>query len=436
MWAMRYAPINPELFKLNRERLRNLMLKNSLAVVNANDVMPSNADGTLGFRQNSDLFYLTGVDQEETILLLFPNASDEKMREILFVRETNALIATWEGHKLTKEEARRLTGIQNVRWVTEFPRIFHGLMCECEHVYLNTNEHKRAVVTVESRDARFIAECQQKYPLHRRERLARLMHHLRLTKSSLEVDLLRRACELTDAGFRRVLKFTRPGVTETDVEAEFAHEFIRGGGNFAYQPIIASGANACVLHYIDNDQPCKKGDLLLLDVAASYANYNSDLTRTIPVSGRFTRRQKQVYNAVLRVLRECIRGLTPGKLHRDWQKEAEKLVEQECLELGLLTTREIKKQDPENPAFRKYFMHGVGHPIGLDVHDVGHLTEPIQPGWVMTVEPGIYIQEEGWAVRLENTVLVTEKGVVDLMENIPLETEEIENTMAARRSRG
>jgi Xaa-Pro aminopeptidase len=430
---MRYAPINPELFKLNRERLRNLMLKNSLAVVNANDVMPTNADGTLGFRQNSDLFYLSGVDQEETILLLFPQAADEKMREVLFLRETSPLIATWEGHKLTKEEARALTGIQNIKWLPEFPRIFHGLMCECEHVYLNTNEHKRSVVTVESRDARFIAECQEKYPLHDYQRLARLMHHLRLTKSSLEVEAMRQACELTGEGFRRVLKFTKPGVMETEVEAEFAHEFIRRGGNFAYQPIIASGANACVLHYIENDKRCKKGDLLLLDVAASYANYNSDLTRTIPVSGRFTRRQKQVYNAVLRVLRECIQGLKPGKLHRDWQKEAEKLVEKECVDLGLLTIREIKKQDPDNPAFRKYFMHGVGHPIGLDVHDVGHLTEPIQPGWVMTVEPGIYVKEEGMAVRLENTVLVTEKGVVDLMEDIPLEAEEIESAMRSRR---
>jgi Xaa-Pro aminopeptidase len=398
---MRYAPISPELFKLNRERLRALMLKNSLAVVNANDVMPSNADGTLGFRQNADLFYLTGVDQEESILLIFPDASDEKMREILFLRETSPLIATWEGHKLTKGEARALTGIQNIKWLTEFPRMFRMLMCEAERVYLNTNEHKRAVITVQSRDARFIEECRAKYPLHEYHRLARLMHQLRIGKSNLEVDVIRKACDLTEKGFRRVLKFTKPGVSETAVEAEFAHEFIRNGGNFAYQPIIAAGANACVLHYIDNDKPCKAGELLLLDVAASYGNYNSDLTRTIPVSGRFTRRQRQVYNAVLRVLRQSIKGLIPGKLPRDWQKEAEAMIEKECVDLGLLTTREIKKQDPESPAFRKYFMHGLGHPIGLDVHDVGYTTEPIKPGWVMTVEPGIYIKEENMAVRLE-----------------------------------
>jgi Xaa-Pro aminopeptidase len=259
------------------------------------------------------------------------------------------------------------------------------------------------------------------------------MHQLRMVKSNLEVDVIRKACNLTEKGFRRVLKFTKPGVSETEVEAEFAHEFIRNGGNFAYQPIIASGANANVLHYIDNDKPCKAGDLLLLDVAASYANYNSDLTRTIPVSGRFTRRQRQVYNAVLRVLRQSIQGLVPGKLPRDWQKEAEKVIEKECVDLGLLTPRDIKKQDPDNPAFRKYFMHGLGHPIGLDVHDVGYTTEPIKPGWVMTVEPGIYIREENMAVRLENTVLVTEKGIVDLMEKIPLEADEIEAAMHSRR---
>jgi Xaa-Pro aminopeptidase len=435
MRGMRYAPISPELFKLNRERLKALLPENSLAVINANDVMPSNADGTLGFRQNSDLFYLTGVDQEETILLLSPNASDEKLREILFLRETSPLIAIWEGHKLTKEEARTLTGVQTIKWLSEFPRTFHMLMCEAQQVYLNTNEHKRAVITVQSRDARFIEDCRQQYPLHTYHRLARLTHQLRIVKSGLEVEVMRKACDLTEKGFRRVLKFTKPEVTETEVEAEFAHEFIRGGGNFAYQPIIASGENACVLHYVDNDKPCKVGELLLLDVAASYGNYNSDLTRTIPVSGRFTRRQKQLYNAVLRVLKQSTQGLVPGKLPRDWQKEAEAMIEKECVDLGLLTPRDIKKQDPENPAFRKYFMHGLGHPIGLDVHDVGYTTEPIKPGWVMTVEPGIYIKEEKMAVRLENTVLVTEKGVVDLMENIPLEADEIETVMHSKRSK-
>ncbi len=427
---MRYAPIDPKLFIQNRARLRKLMLQNSMAVLNANDICPTNADGVMAHKANSDLFHLAGVEQEESILVIYPEADDEKMREILFLRETSPLIATWEGHKLTKEEARKVTGIQNIQWVSEFPKFFHRLMCECEHVYLNSNEHKRAVVEVETRDARFVRECQRRYPLHRYHRLARLMHELRVTKTELEIDLIRQACDLTGRGFRRVCRFVKPGVTETGVEAEFAHEFIRRGGNFAYLPIIASGANACVLHYIENSAPCRKGALLLLDVAASYGNYNSDLTRTIPVSGRFTPRQRKVYNAVLRVFRQCVKNLVPGKLWKDWQKEAEQLVEQELVGLGLLSLREIKRQDPENPAFKKYFMHGVGHPIGLDVHDVGFTTQPMQAGWVMTAEPAIYIKEEGLAVRLENTVVIGENGDnLDLMAGIPIEADEIEALM-------
>ena len=427
---MRYPPIKPELSVNNRERLKKLLLPNSLAVVNANDILPTNADGSLALRANSDLFYLTGVEQEESILLLYPDADDEKQREVLFLREPAPHIETWEGHKLTKKEARQLTGIQNVLWLSEFPRLFHRLMCECEHVFLNSNEHKRAVIEVETREARFVAEVRRRYPLHDYQRLARLMHSLRIVKSAPEIELIMKACDLTGRGLRRVLKFVKPGVSETEVEAEFAHEFIRHRGGFAYPPIIATGLNACALHYIDNSAVCQKGQLLLLDVAASFANYNSDLTRTIPVSGRFTRRQRQVYNAVLRVFRQCVKGLVPGKLPKDWQKEAEQLIEMELMDLGLLTPREIKRQDPDNPAFKKYFMHGVGHPIGLDVHDVGFSTEPIQPGWVMTVEPAIYLKEEGFAVRLENTVLVGEKGHVDLMDSLLLEADEIEDVMS------
>ncbi len=426
---MTYPPIDAQLFVANRERLKPLLLKNSLAILNANDVYPSNADGVLALQANSDLFYLTGVGQEETILLLYPEADDEKQREILFLRETSPLIATWEGHKLTKEEARQITGIQNVQWLSEFPKLFHRLMCECEHVYLNANEHKRAVVEVETRDARFIRECQRRYPLHQYHRLARLLHELRPVKSDLEVELIRQACQITGKGFRRVARYVRPGRTETDVEAEFAHEFIRRGGRFAYLPIIAAGPNACVLHYLENSAPCRAGQLLLLDVAAAYANFNSDLTRTIPVNGRFTRRQRQVYNAVLRVFRQCVKNLAPGKLWKDWQKEAEQLMEKELVDLGLITLRQIRQQDPDNPAFKKHFMHGVGHPIGLDVHDVGFTTRPMQAGWVMTVEPGIYIPQEGLAVRLENTVLVGEKENVDLMADIPIEADEIERLM-------
>ena len=426
---MRYQPLNSQMFSGHRANLAKLLLPNSLAVVNANDILPTNADGTLVLHPNSDLFYLAGVEQEESILLLYPDAHEENMREILFLRETNDLIATWEGHKLTKEEARNVSGIKRVEWLSEFRPLFHRLMCECEHVYLNSNEHKRASIEVPTREARFVADTRARYPLHDYQRLARLMHRLRAVKSEGEVALLKQACAITRAGFLRVCKFVKPGVTETEVEAEFAHEFIRRGGNFAYSPIIASGKNACVLHYLANDQVCRNGELLLLDVAAAYANYNSDLTRTIPVSGRFTRRQRHVYNAVLRVLRAVSNAATPGKLPKAWQKEAEAFVEQELVDLGLLKMAEIKKQDPDNPALKKYFMHGVGHPLGLDVHDVADTTLPIQEGWVLTVEPAIYIPAEGFAVRLENDILVQANGNVDLMADIPIEAGEVEKLM-------
>ena len=426
---MRYAPVNPELFVSNRQRLKHLLPPNSLAIVNANDVPPANADGTLGGVPNSDLFYLTGIEQEQTILLAYPDADEEKHRELLFLREPTAENELWQGHKLTKEEARSISGIQNVHWLPEFPPLFHRLMCECGHVYLNSNEHKRAVVEVETRESRFTAETLRRYPLHDCRRLAPLMHQLRVVKSDVELALIRKACDITAQGFLRALKLARPGVNEMEIEAECAHEFIRQGGRFAYLPIIATGLNACCLHYVANSAVCRKGELLLLDVAAAYANYNADLTRTIPVSGRFTRRQKRVYNAVLRVLRQCIQGLAPGKKPKDWQKEAEAFMEKELVDLGLLTVKQVKKHDPENPAFKKYFMHGAGHPLGLDVHDVGLTTQPMQAGWVMTVEPAIYLRDEGFAVRLENDVLVTENGALDLTARIPIEADEIEELM-------
>ena len=430
---MRYAPIDPKLFVENRQRLKKMLLPNSLAVVNANDVLPTNADGSLPLIPNADLFYLSGVEQEQSILVIYPDADDEKHREILFLRETNEELAIWEGHKLTKDEARKVSGIQQIHWLQDFPRLFHRLMCECEHVYLNTNEHKRAVVEVETREARFVQDTLRKYPLHDYQRLARVMHQLRVVKKDVEVDLIKRASQITKQGFDRVLNFAKPGVSEAEIEAEFAHEFIRNGARFAYTPIIASGKNSNVLHYINNDQLCRKGDMLLLDVAASYANYNADMTRTIPVGGKFSRRQKQVYNAVLRALRASIAGLKPGKRWKEWQKESAQFIEKECVDLGLLSTRDIKKQDPDKPAVKKYFMHGVGHPLGLDVHDVGLVTEPMQEGWVMTVEPAIYIPDEGFAVRLENNVLIKASGNVDLMADIPIEAEEIEDVMNRKR---
>jgi Xaa-Pro aminopeptidase len=433
---MRYRAIDPQMFITNRANLARLLLPNSLAVLNANDIPPTNADGTLPLRQNSDLFYLCGVDQEESVLLIYPEAHDETMREILFLRETNDLVAVWEGHKLTKDEARKVTGIQRVEWLSEFPALFHRLMCECSHAYFNTNEHKRASIEVPSRDARFVRRIQTAYPLHDYRRLAPLMHRLRAVKSEFEIDLLREACAITRDGFVRACRMVKPGVNEMEIEAEFAHEFIRRGATFAYTPIVASGANSCVLHYIQNDQPCRNGSVLLLDVGASYANYNADLTRTIPVSGRFTRRQKQVYNAVLRVMRAAANAARPGKLQRDWQKESEAYMQEELLKLGLLKSSEVRRQDPLRPALKKYFMHGIGHPLGLDVHDVGITTEPFQAGWVLTVEPGIYIREEGLGLRLENNILLGETSNSDLMADVPVEPDEIEDLMrgAGRKS--
>lgn len=433
---MRHAPIDSSLFTGNRERLRSLLPAGSLAILNANDILPTNADGTLRLTPNSDLFYLTGVGQEESVLLLFPDADDERSREILFLRETSELIAIWEGHKLTREQATEVSGIRNVQWVSDLPRTLHRLMCEARHVWLNSNEHKRAVVEVETREARFVKDLMARYPLHDYRRLAPLLHSLRVVKSAAEVDLIRHACGITKAGFERVCRFVKPGVNEVEVEAEFAHEFIRRRGGFAYNPIIGAGANSCVLHYLDNDQPCRAGDVLLLDVAASYANYNSDLTRTIPVGGRFTRRQRQVYDAVLRVLKASVAGLVPGRTWRQWQAEAEDLMARECVDLGLLKPKDLKVRvdDPAKKPVKKWFMHGLGHPIGLDVHDLGHMNEPFAPGWVMTVEPGIYIPKEGLAVRLENDVLITEQGPVDLMADIPIEAPDIEELMASRAS--
>ena len=423
-------PIPSELFCRNRERLAKLLPENSLVILNANDLMPTNADGTMGHIQNSDLFYLSGIHQEETILVLAPHAYDPKNREVLFLREPNELLAIWEGHKLTKEEAKRISGAENIRWLSEFPTAFRQLMCESDHVFLNSNEHFRAQPEVETRDARFIKQCQVQYPLHDYRRLAPLMHQLRLVKSTPEIDIIQKACDLTGRGFARVLQFVSPGVNESEIEAEFAHEFIRHRGHFAYPPIIASGVNNCILHYNKNDEVCRKGELVLLDVAAGLGNYMSDLTRTIPVSGRFSKRQKQVYQAVLRIFRQMVKAMTPGKTVFDLRKETEALVEQECLHLGLLKTAQIKKQDPENPAVRKYFMHGVSHPIGLDVHDVLSVKSRIKPGWVLTCEPAIYIKEEGFGIRLENTIHITPSGAEDLMKNIPIEPDEIESLMA------
>ncbi len=428
---MRHQPIDCSLFKNNRKNLSKMLPSGCLAAVNANDVLPTNADGVLMMHPNSDLFYLSGIEQEESVLVLFPDAVDPKNREVLFLREPNEHLAVWEGHNLTKEQAQELSGIENVKWLDEFPVQFRILMCQAEGACLNTNEHARAVTTVQTRDLRFIQECKGQFPLHQYHRLAPFMHRLRAVKSQGEIELLQKAIDITSSGFQRLLRFVKPGVWENVVEAELAHEYISNRGKFAYLPIIASGKNNCILHYIENDKECKDGDLLLLDCASSYANYNADLTRTIPVNGKFTQRQKDVYNAVLRVLRAGIQGAVPGKKHMDWQKESELMMNEEMLALGLITKEDIANETPEKRACRKYFMHGLGHPLGLDVHDIASAREPFQEGYVLTVEPGIYIPEEGFGVRLEDNILVTAGEPVNLMAHIPIEAEEIESLMSA-----
>ena len=426
---MRHRTINNKLFKENRKRLSELLPAKSLAIVNANDILPTNADGTLIMQPNADLFFLSGIEQEQSILLIFPDAAEEKNREILFLRQPNEHLKIWEGYKHSKEDAKKISGIKNIQWLSDFPIIFRSLILESESAYLNSNEYKRAQVETETRDVRFIRQCKLDYPLHDFRRLAPLLHKLRVTKTDLEIELLKEAVDITAKGFRRMLRFVKPGVSEYEIEAELAREYIKRRGKFAYSPIIASGKNNCVLHYLQNDQICKKGQLLLMDAASSYANYNADLTRTIPIGGKFTRRQKAVYNAVLRVLRSSIQGATVGKLHRDWQKESQSHMNEELIKLGLLKINQVKKQDPDNPACRKYYMHGLGHPLGLDVHDVGDLNVPFSSGTVLTVEPGIYLPEEGFGVRLEDDIIVTEKGPLNLMSNIPIEAEEIESIM-------
>ncbi|MCC7301788.1 MAG: aminopeptidase P family protein [Bacteroidia bacterium] len=427
---MKYAPISSRLFTENRKRFSKLLDKGALAVFNSNDVLPTNADGHMAFIQNSDLFWLCGIDQEETILLLFPDAKNPQQREILFLKETSELIAVWEGHKYTKEEATRASGIKTIMWLSSFTQVFHSLMAEADEVYLNSNEHLRAVVETETRDARFIKWCQSRYPLHDFERSAPLMHQVRAVKSRHEIDLIQKACDITEKGFRRLLPFVKPGVWEFEIEAELIHEFIRNRSRgFAYSPIIASGASACVLHYVENNKPCKAGDVVLLDVAAEYGNYASDLTRCLPVSGKFTRRQKNVYNSVLHIMKKAIKMLRVGNNLEDYNKAVGELMTEQLLKLRLLRISDVRKQDPERPAYKKYFMHGTSHYLGLDVHDVGERWRKFEEGMVFTCEPGIYIPQENLGIRLENDILITKKGPVDLMSNIPVEADEIEELM-------
>ncbi len=427
---MRYHPINSQLFIDNRTRLKKHLNPKSVAVFNSNDVMPTNADGIHPFKQNTDLFYLSGIDQKETILLICPDAVMEKHREILFIRYTNEEIAIWEGQQHTKEDAAELSGIKTVFWTTDFDRIFKELVAASQMIYLNTNEHLRAETTVETRDARFLKWCRQTFPLHQYERLAPIMCRLRAVKSSEEIYQIRYACDITNKAFRRILGIIRPGIWEFEIEAEILYEFLKNRSRgSAYEPIIASGAGACVLHYTTNDRQCKDGDLVLMDFGAEYANYAADVTRTVPVGGRFTQRQKDVYNAVLNVQKAAIDLLRPGNTLEEYNKKIGKVVEAELIALGLLDLNEVKNQDKDTPLYRKYFMHGISHHLGLDVHDVGNRHRAFEPGMVFTCEPGIYIKDEKIGIRIENDILITKDGPVDLTENIPVEADEIESLM-------
>ncbi len=428
---MKYDPIDASLFIKNRKKFMAQMKPKSIAVFNSNDIYPISADSTMPFEQHRDIFYLSGVDQEESILLLFPEAINKTQREVLFVRETNDHIAVWEGEKLSKEQGTKVSGIKNVQWLGNFDKIFFDLMTEAETIYFNTNEHYRQSVETQTREDRFILKCKKQFPAHNWAKSNPILQQLRGVKEPQEIALMQQACKITEKGFRRILQFTKPGVWEYEIEAEFLHEFIRNRSKgFAYTPIVASGNNANVLHYVVNNQQCKAGDLILLDVGAEYANYSSDMTRTIPVSGTFTRRQKEVYNAVLRVKNEATKMLVPGTLWAEYHKEVGKIMTSELLGLGLLDKEDVKNEKKDWPAYKKYFMHGTSHHIGLDTHDYGPLKTPMKANMVYTVEPGIYIPEEMFGVRLEDDVVVQEKGMpFNLMKNIPIEVDEIEELM-------
>ena len=428
---MKYLPISPELFIKNRLKLSKQMVSNSIAIFNSNDVFSTGADSTLPFEQHRNIFYLTGVDQEESILLIFPDAKQEAHREVLFVKETNDHIAIWEGAKLSKLQATASSGIKTVYWLEEFQYIFSRLMEESTHFYYNNNEHYRQAVEMETREDRFLKMVKSSYPAHKMVPNFPIMEALRGVKESEEISLIKTACDITEKGFNRVLGFVKPGVMEYEIEAEYTHEFLRNRSKgFAYTPIIASGYNACVLHYIDNNQECKDGDLLLMDVAAEYANYSSDMTRTVPVNGRFTARQKAVYQAVLNVKNQATKLLVPGTMWDAYHVEVGKLMTSELLGLGLIDKVDVQNEDPKWPAYKKYFMHGTSHHMGLDTHDFGALKSPMQANMVFTVEPGIYIPEENMGIRLEDDVVIQAKGSpVNLMQNIPIEIDEIENLM-------
>ena len=425
---MKYSQINPSLFINNRKLFSAKLEENSIAIFNANDIMPTNSDGTMPFKQNSDLFWLTSVDQEESVLAVVKN--NNQVKEMLFLKETNEHIAIWEGAKLDKESAQKNSGVEKIYWLDQMDEILNVEIEKASKIYLNKNIHSRSTSEVQTRDDRFRKVLIKNHPNKEIAEVAPIMHQLRFIKSEIEIELMRHACNITEKGLRRILPIIKPGIMEYQIEAELMHEFLSNrSAGFAYQPIIGSGIDSCVLHYIDNNKMCKEGDILLMDFGAEYANYASDLTRTVPVNGRFSERQKNVYNAVHRVMKEATNMLRPGTDHKKMQQEVIKIMEEELIGLGLFDREDVKKQDPSKPMYKKYFMHGTSHSLGLDVHDVGDTSTPMQPGMVFTCEPGIYIREEGIGIRLENDVLVTSGNPDDLMKNIPIDYQEIESLM-------
>lgn len=428
----RYTPLPASFYSENRRLLADKMVSGSIAVLYSNDILPTNADGSMHFRQNNDLLYLSGIDQEETFLIIFPDSNEDKHREVLFIKETNEVVRTWEGYKYTKEQARAISGVQTIYWSHEFATVLYKLVVESSSLYLNSNEHFRASIATETQEVREGKKLMAQFPFHPVNRLAPILQSLRYVKRNIEVDMIRKAVSITKNALLRILKTIKPGILEYQLEAELAHEMISQGcrSHFGYHPIFASGANSCILHYNDNNQPMKDGDIILMDFGVEYGNYQSDLTRVAPVNGRFTARQKEIYDAVLDIQRQATAKLVVGNNLIDYQSEMEAITEEKLISIGLLDADSVANQDPGRPLYKKYFMHGVSHSLGMDVHDVGSRFQSFEPGMVFTVEPGIYAAELGIGIRLENNILITESGPVNLMEGFPLTTDEIEAAMA------
>ncbi len=430
---MRYTPINKGLFVKTRAKLLKKVKPDSLVIIHSNDEVYRNGNQCYPFRQNSDLFYLSGFEQSKTILCFYKSNTEENHREIAFINKSNEHNEIWHGHKYNSEEAEKISGIKEIKWLDEFDTVFKDISGKAENLYFNTNENLKSAIYDSTVDGAFFRKVKEEYPDKKTEDIIPVLTELRLTKEPEEIELIKKGCDITDKAFRRVLKFVKPELMEYEIEAEITHEFISNGANgHAYPPIIASGKNACVLHYENNDCRCKSGDLLLMDFGAEYANYTSDLSRTVPVNGRFTKRQRECYEAVLRVFKHARSMMLPGKTIDDINKKVYKLIEAEMITLGLFTAEDVKNQQAEKPMYFRYFMHGTSHFIGLDVHDVGTKQHVLQEGMILSCEPGLYIKEENIGIRIENDILVTSKGHVDLMENIPVEADEIEKLMSDR----